>query len=166
MTRFYGYRDKVVFPTVAQAEEGFYLDVEPITICDTADIVWLRELLLGALESGNAIVPTPQRSTEKQPGSPLLEKLRLKRWLRFEAEASMYSVYVSPEKFEYYCSGNAVDGQWRPQQIRHVTLDGAVGLDQLIDRIVIDINADMQGRQVASQKLPSLLLLPPATGEP
>ena len=165
MTRFYGYRDKVVFPTVVQAEEGFYIDVDPITICDITDIVWLRELLMSSLEKGNPIVPTPERSEEHSPGSPLLEKLKLKKWLRFEAEASMYSVYVNEDRFEYYCSGNAVDGQWRPNQIRHTTFEGNIGLDALIDHIVIDINADMSGRQVGSTKLPSLLLPPPKPSE-
>ena len=72
----------------------------------------------------------------------------------------MYTVYITEDKFEYYCSGNAIDGQWRPTQIRHTTFEGNIGLDALIDHIVIDINADTAGRQISSQKLPSLLPAP------
>ena len=162
MTRFYGYKDKVVFPTVAQAQEGFYLDCEPVTICDTADSERLRELVSAALKSENEVVPTPERSEEHAPGSPVLEALKLKRWQRFEAEAAMYSVYSNADKLEYYCSGNAVGGHWRNDQMRHISLDLSEGLEPIIKLILADVQTDMKARDAASQTLPTLLLPPPS----
>jgi len=163
MSRFYGYRDKVVFPKVVQAEEGFYFDTDPVTICDTTDGARLRELVYTSLQSDNPVVATPERSEEHNPGSPLLEALQLKRWQRFEAEASMYSIYLNSDKLDYYCSGNAVNGHWRNDQMRHMTLDPSAGLDPLVEYILADLKADMLARRTSSQTLPTLLLPPPSS---
>ena len=36
MMRFYLYRQQIIIPTVAETEAGFYLDSEPVTICDVS----------------------------------------------------------------------------------------------------------------------------------
>ena len=101
LIRFYAYREKLVFPTVVQAEEGFYLDEEPVTVFDTSDGQRLRDRLRDCVGEENEIVPTPERSAAHDAGSPILEKLNLKRWLTFEAQASMYSIYTGADVINY-----------------------------------------------------------------
>jgi hypothetical protein len=159
MARLYSYKDKVIIPTVAQAQEGFYFDEEPVTVCDITDMERLRQLLAEALSSDNQVVPTPQRSQEHDPGSPILEKLNLKKWLKFEAEAAMYSVHTNSQWRDYYTSGNAVDGCWRPNQTRQMKFAFDKGIEPVISQIINDIESDVRARKGSSGGL--MLLLPP-----
>jgi hypothetical protein len=147
LARFYTYREMLVVPNVVQAEEGFYFDEAPVTVYDTDKPEFVREIIGDLLDKDNDVVPTPERSTEHFPGSPILEVLSLKRWLKFEGEASMYSVYTNDNSFEYYASGNALEGTWRPDRMKHLTFERASGRDALLDEILRDLFADIKARK-------------------
>lgn len=164
LLRYYGYRDKLVLPAVVQAEEGFYMDVEPITVLDTADEEAVRRALSDAfndvLQNGNQTVPTPERWDTQQAQSPILNKLGLKRWLKFEAEATMYSVHTYPEKLDYYSTGVPLNGTWNNQQARHIAMPEDESAS-LLDVMVSDIKIDQSRR--CEKRTGGLALLPPPT---
>lgn len=161
LIRFYGYRDKVLIPTVEQAEEGFYFDVEPVTVFNSKDEPQLRAALAEALSRGNPVVKTPERSGPLDAGSPILDKLGLKRWLRFEAEASMYTVHLHDGTIDYYSTGNAVNGSWNASNKRHSHFGNSFDIKLLIDHIISDVRKDQAQRQTS--KIGGLILLPPPT---
>lgn len=160
--RFYVYRDKFLVPTVAQAEEGFFFDLDPVTICDTTDEPAVRAAVRTTLEGENLIVPTPAPADE--PGSPILEKLGLRKWLAFEAEAMMYTIHCNDDVIHCYSTGRAVNGTWRRQQSKHMTFERAGGFQPLVDSMVADIQFERAAAE--KPKTGGLMLLPkPATEE-
>jgi hypothetical protein len=163
LTRFYGYRDKVLIPVVMQAEEGFYFDAAPVDLYDSADSTVLRTALNAAMKRTNDVVPTPQRLDEHDPGSPLLEALHLRKWQQFEAEAAMYSVYINEDSIDYYASGNAFEGSWITQRMRRQSFELRCAANgELVDKLLADIVSDQQDRRPKSGSI--TLLLPPPAG--
>lgn len=111
LSRFYLYQGYVVVPTVAQsAEEGFYMDVEPIRLVDSNHKNELHELLVNALTSENPVVPTPD--IHEKGSSAVLERLGLKRWMHFEKLATMYTVHRSDTALSVYRTGHGPDELW------------------------------------------------------
>lgn len=157
--RFYTYKDQLLVPTVAQAQEGFFLDREPVAVCQISDEAKLRSLLQFALTAENEVVPTPEPTDD--PGSPILDVLGLRKWLKFEADAAQYSVHFFHDKIDYYSTGRAIDGAWRHENMRHISLPSDYKLDALIDSIIHDINAD--NKKPPPPKSGALMLLPPPT---
>lgn len=154
--RFYRYRDKLVIPTVVQAEEGFYMDVDPVTIGDIADGDNVRERLFAALKHANEVVPTPSPTDE--PGSAVLDKLGLKKWRKFEAEAVMFSIYLKDNGIEYYSTGAAVSGEWKMAAGTHINLPPDTAHSRIVDII---LQALTEPPDENRGKSGGLMLLPP-----
>jgi len=165
VARFYAYRNVILIPVVAQAQEGFYLDVGPVTVCDTNDTEDMRAALKAAIESPNPIVPTPDPTEE--PGSVILEELGLGKWLPFEAEAMMYTVHCNADRIECYSTGRAVKGTWQMQQSKHMSFERSDGLEKLINTIIFDIGKEREEALATEQanKAGGLALLPPPRAE-
>lgn len=161
LIRIYAYQDKILVPTVAQAEEGFYMDVEPVAICHVSDATALRQLIRDCLAAENRVVPTPQRNSEYQPGSPVLDKLGLKKWFKFEADATMYNVHVNEQTIEYFSTGKPVNGSWRSERATHRQFDRNGGTEEFLDTILGDINSDYAAREEAKKPKPMALLPKP-----
>jgi hypothetical protein len=110
LNRFYLYQGYVVVPTVAQSEEGFYMDVEPIQVCDSNLKDKLHGLLVEALEGDNPVVPTPH--VHEKGSSAVLERLGLKKWMHFEKLATMYTVYKNDQNIFVYRTARGPDELW------------------------------------------------------
>lgn len=163
LIRFYTYRDKLLVPTVVRAEEGFYLDAEPVTVCDTAKDAKVRAEIERALAQDNEPVPTPPTSDE--PGSVILDELGIKKWLTFEKDATMYTVQMSDDKIHYYSTGRAVNGTWRADEVRHMTFERKDGLNPLLNSIMNDIHNDSEQWIADSKPKSGALMLLPAPAE-
>ncbi|MGH7192611.1 MAG: hypothetical protein ACREJM_03650, partial [Candidatus Saccharimonadales bacterium] len=118
----------------------------------------IRRRLTAALAQANPRVPTPPRADD--PGSPILEKLHLKKWLKFEADATMYNVYLNDDGIEYYTTGSPVSGVWRAEKARHTKFDRAAQAE-LLDTILGDIKLDRLARE--DDKRPKGLMVRPAS---
>ena len=149
-----------MIPTVVQAEEGFYMDIAPVTICDISETDLVRERLFNALAQSNEIVPTPSPTDE--PGSAILDKLNLKKWRKFEAEAVMFNIYLKENGIEYYSTGAAVGGEWRMRSGKHINLPGDTSHSRVVDIIVQELS---EPKSDEAAKGGGLMLLPPPTQE-
>jgi hypothetical protein len=154
--RFYRYQDKLVIPTVVQAEEGFYMDVDPVTICDIANESEVRNKLHEVLTRTNDVVPTPDPTDE--PGSAVLEKLKLRKWRKFEAEAVMFTIYLNDNGTEYYSTGGAVGGEWKMSGGKHISLPVETDHARIVDSIVQELKEE---KTSDAAKGGGLMLLPP-----
>jgi hypothetical protein len=158
--RFYRYQDKLVIPTVVQAEEGFYMDTDPVTISDIADEAEIRARVYDALKTQNEVVPTPAPTDE--PGSAVLEKLDLKKWRKFEAEAVMFNIYLNESAIEYYSTGRAVSGEWKMTAGKHISLPADTEHSRIVDIIIQELREEKESE---SGKGGGLMLLPPPPAE-
>lgn len=159
--RLYRYREKLILPTVVQAAEGFYMDTEPVIICDTTSDADLRRHIAGALGRTNPVVPTPDKADE--PGSAVLNALGIHKWRTFESESVMLSIYLTAGGIEYYSTGHPVGGEWKGGRGKHITLPADTSEERLVDLIVQELKEPppLENRTSGS----GIMLLPPPTEE-
>lgn len=162
--RVYRYKDQLIVPTVVQAEEGFYMDVEPLTISAISDQKSLRSNLLEALARENPVVPTPDPS-EDRGGSAILERLNLRKWRAFEKDATMFTIYFNENGWEFYSTGKAVDGEWKSNRGKHISLPGDTSADRIVDLLALELSQEAvsEDEQQARATPGGLMLLPPPT---
>lgn len=154
LLRFYIRYEKLILPTVAETDAGFYVDQEPIAIFDIACLDdWKRALYL-ALAAGNQLVPTPERSPE--PGSSMLEMLEIKKWSTFEASAIMYTVCKGSRYVSVYKTSKSKDGMWSSQNIEPRKFDAKMPLSLLVNHLVEDVIKQPE----ANRQKTSLMLAP------
>lgn len=135
------------------------MDVEPVSMCAIAHEDEVRRRLSDALiATENKIVPTPDRADE--PGSAILERLNLRKWRKFEAEAVMFTIYLNPDGIEYYSTGPAVSGEWKMRSGKHISLTTDNDKENLLNIIVQELNETQAGE---TGKSGGLMLLPPPT---
>lgn len=136
------------------------MDTAPVTICDIASIDGVREKLFEALKQTTEVVPTPQPTDE--PGSAILEKLNIRKWRKFEAEAVMFSIYMNESGIEYYSTGSAVGGEWKMLSGKHISLPAETEHARVVDIIVRELQED---KRADAGKGGGLMLLPPPSDE-
>ena len=132
------------------------MDVDPVTICDISDEAKVRERIAEALTRSNQVVPTPQPTDE--PGSAVLEKLNLRKWRKFEAEAVMFTIYMNESGIEYYSTGEAQSGEWKMRGGKHISFSADTDHTRVVDIIVQELNEKTSDE---AGKVGGLMLLPP-----
>jgi len=144
VARFYLYREKVIMPTVVQAEAGFYMDARPVTILPLKEADLLKIAIQDALASSNRTVPTPRKSHDG--GSVLLDALGLKKWSSFEKFAVMYTVYLTGRYTTVYVTGRGPDGMWSQEATRLRQFHPSVPVAVLTEAIVQEMAKEPEAR--------------------
>lgn len=161
---FYVRNGKAVIPTVAITEEGFYLDIEPVSIVNVSDKELLKEKLLSAIASENPRVPTPERADE--PGSVVLERVSVKRWDVFERQSVLFTIHSSPDAITLYETGRGQDGMWTRNIDQDTKFEPETPLPVIVEAIVAAIANHPEHRKPTAS-VPMLLpqALPPPKSE-
>ncbi len=154
LVRCYLHREKVILPTVIQAEEGFYLDSKPIFVYPLKDKASFRTTLIRTLLSSNNIASTPEASNHAS--SIILDELGLQKWSSFEKSAVMYTIFLGGRYATIYVSGRGEDGMWNQSHSRQRQFHHGLAADVLAE-IIID---DMEKQPEAHTEQFSLALLP------
>ncbi len=149
---------QALIPTVAQTEEGFYIDSGPVTVVELGDFSSFECALLAALGQDNPRIPTPAPADE--PSSVILEKVGLKRWEAFERQAVLFTVFKSASAIFIYSTGRGLDGMWT-QSGAEVKLPVDTSDSQIVESVWQELIKlpEMNKRR---ETLP-MLLPPPAT---
>jgi hypothetical protein len=156
LIRFYVRHEKLILPTVAETEAGFYVDMEPIDVFDVTDIEkWKSELYL-RLVRGNPLVPTPERSDD--PGSAILERLNITKWSTFETSAIMYTIHVGGRYISVYRTGKGSDGMWTQENTDFRQFASRAPLSSITNSVALDVIKQPE----ANRPRTSLMLAPPA----
>ncbi len=153
-----------IIPTVAMTEDGFYIDVEPVSVVSVSDLGSLKSKLLTALESENRRVPTPDRAEE--PGSVVLEKVSVRRWEVFERQSVLFTIHSSPEAIILYETGRGPSGMWTRKTDEDKRFAATTPLPEIVEAVVaaVENHPEMRKSRVS---LPMLLAppLPPPKEE-
>jgi hypothetical protein len=136
LIRLYVHHEKIVLPTVAQTEAGFYVDVEPIQVFSVKEHAAWKNAVYKALAKGNSFIPTPDGSDD--PGSAILEKLNISKWSTFETSSIMYTVHKGGGDILIYRTGKTSDGMWTTEtNQRHFASRAPLGA--IVDALCEDI---------------------------
>jgi hypothetical protein len=83
-------RDKFYIPTVAQAKDGFYFDIEPVKVVKTTDLSGFVKAIDTAIKLGNPTIKTPSRQELSIP--VILRHSTAKNWKQFESRSASWGV--------------------------------------------------------------------------
>jgi hypothetical protein len=132
----YGVGQKIIIPELAETEEGFFVEIDPIKIFSVQDIVGWKDVIYRVLSQGNKMIPTPEQTAE--PGSPILEALGLKRWDDFERQSVLYTVHVGPRFISVYATGKNQDKRWTTGG-KERKFASQAPLELVVNEVVMDI---------------------------
>lgn len=115
-------KGKVYVPTVARAEAGYYLNVEPVAVVDADDFGGMLSAIQAAIERGNPVVPTLTR-TQADAMKPVIPRLAgVKSWPQFERQALTWSMEKSADEYRIVPGRRALDGGWVDDEAETETL--------------------------------------------
>ncbi len=132
----YGVGQQIIIPELAQTDEGFFVETAPVQIFSVQDISTWKAVVYNVLSQGNKIIPTPEQTSD--PGSPILEALRLKRWDDFERQAVLYTVHAGPRFISVYSTGRNEDRRWTTGAAERKFASQAP-LELVVEEVVMDI---------------------------
>lgn len=132
----YGVGQQIIIPELAETDEGFFVETDPVKIFSVQDIPAWKSVIYRVLSQGNPIIPTPEKTSS--PGSPILEALNLKRWDDFERQAVLYTVHAGPRFISVYATGKNEDKRWTTGT-KERKFASQAPLELVVDEVVMDI---------------------------
>ena len=94
----YACNGKVVVPTLAQTEAGFYMEKEPVEVAAETDEAAIAAAIARAMSRGNPSIPTPPRGA-KLPPPVVLRPAGVRSWAALERIARTWSIAEDHGRF-------------------------------------------------------------------
>lgn len=153
--RIYLYDEKVLLPTVAQTEQGLYVDTKPVQQFAVTDLERWKSALYLALNAEAKRVDST--GDNEEPGSILLEILQLQKWSVFEKRALMYTVHAGGAYIKVYRTGKGPDGMWNAETTIERIWDVRTPMHYIVDAVAEDAIQQPEAHPI---KAGGLMLLP------
>lgn len=128
---------KVILPTMAETEAGFFVETGPIRVYDTVNVDKWKNHIYELLHQAMRVIPTPDE--EQGPGSLILEKLQLDSWSAFEREATLFTVHKGARYISIYSTGKGEDGMWSHALSSERKFHSKAPLERVVEAIVQDV---------------------------
>lgn len=157
LVRLYIQHQKLILPTVAETEAGFFIDTAPVQVFEIADIDSWKSAMYLALVEGNKLVPTPERSDD--PGSAILDKLDINKWSTFETSAVMYTLQTGGRYIHMYRTGKGADRMWSNDGMEQRQFASQAPLEVVVQAVAEDIIKQPEAQRPKT----SLMLAPPSS---
>jgi len=155
--RFYVYDEKVLLPTVAETDEGFYVDTKPVEIYPALKVDDWKPRLFHFISGHNQIIPTPQASDSGH--SVLLDSLHVEKWSVFEKRAVMWTVHALGRYVKVFRTGKGPDGMWDAAGTKERMFDSRAPWSAIVDALAQEAIGQPEAHPVKSG---SLMVLPKA----
>jgi hypothetical protein len=112
MWHLYVTEGRVILPTVALTEVGFYWDVDPCSVVELADRDGLKNAIQAMVGRGHPHVPTPPQESFKRP---VVLKFTTARSVRtFEKKTSFWTLSETEGSFVVSRGKRSDRGGWQP----------------------------------------------------
>lgn len=155
----YGPKKKVLVPTVAETEAGFFVEIEPLNIYEHHDVDGWTRGIARAMARGSKTVPTPDG--EMEPGSQILDALHLNSWSEFEKEAVLFTVHRGARYISIYATGFGEDGMWSNAAMTERQFHSRAPLEVVVDAIAKEIISHPQGHKAEPSSTPLMIGMAP-----
>jgi hypothetical protein len=133
----YGPKKKVLVPTVAETEAGFFVEIEPLNIYEHHDVDGWTRGIARAMARGSKTVPTPDG--EMEPGSQILDALHLNSWSEFEKEAVLFTVHRGARYISIYATGFGEDGMWSAAAMSERKFHSRAPIEAVLEALCHDL---------------------------
>ena len=137
LIRAYIFNQKLILPTVAQTEDGFFVDIAPIQVFGMKELELWQPAISKALVSGNDVIPTPD--AEGEPGSAILDALDIKKWSTFETQAIMYTLHDGGGYVMLHRTGKGANGMWDNSTMEQRKFDSRTPRHLVVEALIADI---------------------------
>ncbi len=139
LIRIYVHRptQKVLIPSVCETEAGFFIEEKPVKVFAVKDIDNWSAYALKCLYEGNRAVPTPDQSDE--PGSAVLEQLKIDKWSTFERDSVMFTIHTGYRYSNLYTTGKGSDGMWLQSETKQRTFHCKTPPDWIVKALVEEV---------------------------
>lgn len=137
LIRAYVFNQQLIIPTVAQTEDGFFVDMAPVQVFSMKELDQWEPAILKALTVGNDEIPTP--NAEGEPGSAILDILNIKKWSTFETQAIMYTLHDGGRYVMLHRTGKGADGMWDNANMEQRKFDSRTPRYLVVDALIADI---------------------------
>jgi hypothetical protein len=118
-------------PTMAKAEAGFYLEMEPVQVVSASDTQALQTAIKHIVSKGNPIVATPSRTNFPKPF--LQRYAKVKSWSIFEKDAQIWKVVEEAGMYHVKPGRKHASGKgWEDDPGRVVSLPPGTTLDAMV----------------------------------
>jgi hypothetical protein len=120
-------------PTVAQAEAGFYIGIEPVVAVPATDVDAVQAAVRQAIGKGNPRIPTPSRAAFPQP--VVLKHARVKSWSAFEKGASLLTISRKDERYKIQAGRKRHDAGWEPDPSQIELMPEGADVEAVAERV-------------------------------
>lgn len=127
-------RKGVIFvPTVAKTDAGFFMDIDPVTVVDSANHEGVVDAIKATISKGNPTVATPTRGTFPKP--VVLPYANVKSWVTFEKNAFCWKISRNELGFQLRPQRKNFAGGWEDDPGQSRSFDGERSVDELASSI-------------------------------
>jgi hypothetical protein len=159
LIRVYVFNQQLIIPTVAQTEDGFFVDLGPVKVLTMKQLELWEPAILKSLLAGNAIIPTPAPADE--PGSAILDKLNIRKWSTFETQAIMYTLHDGGRYVMLHRTGKGANGMWDNSTMEQRKFDSRTPRPLVVEALLSDIKKQPEFKPPST----GLMVLPKAEKE-
>jgi len=136
-------RNGIAFiPTVAQTDEGFFLDVDPVGVVSATNTEALQHAIKQAIGRGNPKVPAPTRAAFPKP--VLLRYAKVKSWSAFEKGCLNWTIVEKGDVYHVKQGRKRSDAGWEDDPKRIEALPPGIGIDEVARRVTSSIQAALE----------------------
>lgn len=137
LIRVYVFNQQLIIPTVAQTEDGFFVDTAPVQVLNMKQLDQWQGAITKALAKGNEIIPTPDADGE--PGSAILDSLNIRKWSTFETHAIMYTLHDGGRYIMLHRTGKGAQGMWDNSTMEQRKFDSRTPRPMVVEALLADI---------------------------
>ncbi len=124
----------VYVPTVAKAEAGYYMDIEPVAVVPVSNTEGLHRAFRDTISKGNAVVPTPTRANHPPP--VLLKYAGVRSWAAFQRGASTWNIKEKDGNYQIAGYRTHHKGYWEEDPDQKIELPSESKVDDVIARMI------------------------------
>ena len=126
-------------PAMAKTEAGFYMDVEPVIVVESANRPAILSGLKTTISQGNPVIPTPSRDTFPKP--VVLSHAKVKSWAAFAKIACCWIISAEDSRYQLRKQRRSPSGGWEDDPLHIQVFDPPAGIDDLANALADQIAA-------------------------
>jgi hypothetical protein len=144
-------RSRTAFiPTVAQADAGFFLDVDPVGVVSASDTEALQHAVKQAIGRGNPKVPTPTRAAFPKP--VVLKYAKVRSWPAFERGCLYWTIVEKDGVYQFIQGRKRPDRGWEDDPRRIEALPPGTDIDEVAQRVTSSVQTALETHEESRSK--------------
>jgi hypothetical protein len=124
----------VYVPTMAQAEAGPRLDIDPVEVVSVTDTEALQRAIKEVMSKGNPVIPAVTRDTFPKP--VVLKYAKVKSWSAFEKGTLLWTIEEKSGIYQIAPGRKRPDRGWEDDPEKIESLPPGTTLDEVAKRVV------------------------------